>query len=173
MGWMTSGLAGLAAVMLSSPPGQEEAARFGAWAVHRFNTPSGPTHEHGARAALLRDDGFISVECPRRGAATLVVAWVPNAHLGGPDDYTPRDVTVSWEGAAASAEPWEVFVGAAFKRDDAYARGFAERLGASRKVTLSAADDAGVRHEQTFDLGPAEDTRAALALVQAECRGGR
>jgi hypothetical protein len=169
---MASGLAGLAAVMLGSAPGQEEPVRFGAWAVHHFDTPSGPTHEHGARAALLTDDGFISVECPRRGSATLMVAWVPNIHLGSPDDYTPREVTVRWDGGAPSAEPWEAFVGAAFRRDDAYARGFADRLGASRKVTLSAMDDAGVRREQTYDLGPAEDTRAALARVQADCRGG-
>lgn len=168
------GLAGLAAVMLAGASVQAagEVQTFGAWTVRHFHNQSGPSYEHGARASLLTRDGFISVECRRQGEATLLVSWQPDARLGGLNDYEPREVTVRWDRGPASVEPWEVFVGGAWKRDDAYARAFAERLAASSTLTLAAVDEGGRRQERTYSLGPAADTRAAMARVQEDCRRG-
>lgn len=168
------GFAVLAALLSGGVPVQEaeEVRTFGAWEVRHFHSRSGPTYEHGARASLLTRDGYISVECRRQGEATLLVSWQPNARLGGLNDYEPREVTVRWDRGPASVEPWEAFVGAAWKRDDAYARAFAERLAASSSLTLAAVDERGRRQERTYRLGPAEDTRAAMARVQEDCRRG-
>lgn len=173
-GSMMLGLAGLAAIMLGGASAQEaeDVQTFGAWTVRHFHNPSGPRYEHGARASLLTRDGFVSVECRRQGEATLMIHWQPNARLGGPDDYIPREVTVQWDRGPVSVEPWEAFVGGAWNRDDGYARAFAERLGASRTLTLAAVDERGRRQERTYRLGPAVDTRAAMARVQEDCRRG-
>ncbi|WP_420471712.1 hypothetical protein [Brevundimonas sp. FT23042] len=173
-GSMMPGLAALAAVVLGGGAAQEadDVQTFGAWEVRHFHNRSGPSYEHGARASLLTRDGFISVECRRQGEATLLVGWQPNARLGGLNDYEPREVTVRWDRGPASVEPWEAFVGGAWKRDDAYARAFADRLGVSSAVTLATADERGRRQERTYRLGPAADTEAAMARVQEDCRRG-
>ena len=158
-------------VAAGSAAADEPALRFGRWQVHHMHSQDRMPQD-ASRASLLTEAGFISVECARQGEATLLAAWVPDARLGSPDDYTPREITLSWDGGEAVTESWEAFVGAAWKRDDAYARAFADRLERSRTVTLSALDEKGRRQERTYDLGPDEDTRAAMARVREDCRHG-
>jgi hypothetical protein len=143
--------------------------RFGAWEIRHFHDFDGGD---SARASLLTDAGFISVECRRPGPETLMVTWHPTGRLGSPDDYTPREISVQWDGEAPQVQPWEAFVGAAFQRDHARASAFAAELPSHGRLTLSGVDDRGVRRECRFDLGLAADTSAAMRQVVRDCLEG-